>query len=370
MSATAKHIRSLTTHFPWTKTPLIIQAPMRLLSGPKLAVAVSSAGGLGFVGPGAKPDHLESVLVETTKLISGFPTLSSLRAPLNERGTKINVLPVGIGIQTWAGNLQTTIEILEKAEQPPAIVWLFAPRHGQDELNEWAAGIRSACRSTQIWIQVASVADAVAAARSSQKPDVLVVQGTDAGGHSRTKGAGIITLLPEVRDALDSAGITDIPLIAAGGIADARGVAAGLTLGAAGVAMGTRFLASHEAEINAGYQRHILSATDGGQTTVRTQLYNHLRGTTNWPEPFDARGLINASWRDHKAGVSFEKNKEMHDEAMKKGEAAWGENGRTATYAGTNVGLVRDVKAAPDIVREVRAGIENVLTTALNNAGH
>lgn len=129
------------------------------------------------------------------------------------------------------------------------------------------------------------MADAIAAAPSS---DVLILQGTDAGGHSLKKGAGIITLLPEVSDALNNLRYGDIPLIATGGIADSRGVAAALTLGAAGVAMGTRLLASNEAAINPAYQKHVIEAQDGGQNTIRTQIYNHLRGTTDWPEPFDA----------------------------------------------------------------------------------
>ncbi len=330
---------------------------MRVISGPELAVAVSEAGGLGFIGPGIRPSDLESSLAEATSLISHSRTLHTYSSS--------SFLPIGVGFQTWAGDLTTASRILSTYH--PAVVWLFAPRHGQRELDEWAHKIRSSSPSSKIWIQVASVTHALEAAQSPIPPDVLVIQGTDAGGHSLTKGAGIIVLLPEVADALSSIGkINDIPLIAAGGIADSRGAAAALTLGASGVVMGTRFLASREARINPGYQRHVVSTTDGGQTTVRTQLYNHLRGTMNWPSPFDARGLINASWRDHESGMSFEKNKELHDEAIKTGEDAWGEEGRTATYAGTVVGLVNEVKAAHEIVDEVRSGVEKRLTGVLD----
>lgn len=331
---------------------------MRVISGPELAVAVSEAGGLGFIGPGAKPSDLESALAEATSLISRSHTLQTHLSN--------SLLPIGVGFQTWAGDLTTASRIL--STHHPAVAWLFAPRHGQRELDEWAHGIRSSSPSTKIWIQVASVAHALEAAQSPNPPDVLVIQGTDAGGHSLTKGAGIITLLPEVADALSSIEkAKDIPLIAAGGIADSRGAAAAFVLGASGVAMGTRFLASKQARINLGYQRHVVSATDGGQSTVRTQLYNLLRGTMNWPSPFDARGLINASWRDHERGVSFETNKELHDEAMKKGEDAWGQEGRTATYAGTVVGLVKEVKPAAEIVEEVRSGIEAKLSGVLSD---
>lgn len=180
---------------------------------------------------------------------------------------------------------------------------------------------------------------------------------------SRSKGAGIITLLPEVHDAVNAGKSAEehIPLITAGGIIEHRGAAAAMVLGAAGVAMGTRFLASREATINKGYQRHVVDASDGGQNTVRTQLYNWLRGERDWPAGWDARGLINESWRDHEKGVEFEENMELYSEAAKKGEEAWGANGRMATYAGTGIGLVREVKGAGEIVAAVRDGIRKVI---------
>lgn len=217
--------------------------------------------------------------------------------------------------------------------------------------------------------------EARAAATSNERPDVLVVQGTDAGGHSRTRGASIMTLLPEIADALNDIDLTTtankksngrtfplIPLVAAGGIVDSRGVVAAAALGAAASALGTRFLASDEANITAGYVRHVLAAADGGQSTVRTQLYNHLRGTVDWPAGFDARGLANASWRDHEAGVSFEILKERHAEATSRGEKGWGEGeGRLATYAGTGVGLVRERMGAGRIVEQIRRGVRGVI---------
>jgi nitronate monooxygenase len=329
---------------------------MRILSGPELAIKVSEAGGLGFIGPGAQPEHLNATLNEAKELLK----TSSL-------STHSDVLPFGVGFQTWAGDLRVATESLRRTSV--AAVWLFAPRHGQDELDEWTEQIRQDSPGTQIWIQVASVKDAIAAATSKHRPDVLVIQGTDAGGHSLKQGAGIITLLPEVADAMEDSGVGDIPLVAAGGISDARGAAASLALGASGITLGTRLLASNEATINPGYRSHILTASDGGQTTVRTQLYNHLRGTTDWPEAFDARGLMNQSWRDHVGGMGFEEIKNLHAEAVGRGNDAWGEKGRTATYAGTGVGLVREVKGADEIVREVREGIVGVLEKARSLAG-
>ena len=142
---------------------------------------------------------------------------------------------------------------------------------------------RKAAPRTKVWVQVGSVKDAVEIARAC-KSDVLVVQGTDAGGHSLAQGAGIMSLLLEVADAVEALAkggtAEEMPLLmAAGGIVEGRGVAAALVLGAAGVTIGTRFLASAEANIAAGYRDEVVRASDGGQNTVKTKIYNSLRGT-------------------------------------------------------------------------------------------
>jgi nitronate monooxygenase len=355
---TKQSIRALKSTYPWTSTPLIVGAPMKSITGPPMAMAVSSAGGFGFIGPGDKPEDLESHLSKATELVTQSSAFSDTK----------NVLPIGIAVQTWTGDLGITRNILKASALGPAAAWLFAPRYGQTELDEWTRGIRDVSPQTKVWIQVSSVADAIAAARSKDRPDVLVVQGADAGGHSTTKGAGIVTLLPEVSDALSSIeGAANMPLIAAGGLTDSRGTSAAFVLGASGVALGTRFLATKEAQINPGYQKAVIDAWDGGQNTVRTQLYNHLRGTMGWPDAFDARGLVNQSWLDHERGLPFAENQSLYKEAMKKGADGWGSQGRMATYAGTGVGLIKEVKGAGDVVKELRNGISGVLGAAVES---
>ncbi|EGR45666.1 dehydrogenase [Trichoderma reesei QM6a] len=344
---TAELRRLLARPYPWAKKPFIVGAPMRIMAGPQLAVAVSAAGGLGFIGPQAKPDGLSADLDKARELVAAS---TSLRHPLL-------LLPVGVGYQVWNGDLKTATSDVEKHR--PCAVWLFAPRNGQSELDEWTVSLRGASRETQIWIQVGTLSDAVAAVNSSTPPDVLVVQGTEAGGHGMVRDTtGTIVLFPEVADAVKESGI---PVVAAGGIIDGRGAAAALALGAAGVAMGTRFLASSEARIAKGYQDEVVRASDGAKNTLRTQLYNHLRGTFGWPEQFSPRTLINRSWIDHEAGVPFEKLQVLHDEAAKSGDAGWGPEGRLATYVGAGVGLVRSVQGAGEIVESVRNEARDIL---------
>jgi nitronate monooxygenase len=331
------HIHALKAVYPWISTPLIIGAPMRIFAGPDLAVAVTRAGGIGFMGPGAKPTDLDAILSQAKTLLgTSVPSRNSL-------------LPIGIGFQTFSADLLLASQAIQKYR--PCAVWLFAPRDGQKELDEWSKKVRNVSPGTKIWIQVGSVSDAVAAARSAAPPDVLVLQGSDAGGHGLAKGAGIISLLPEVADEL---GESNIPLIAAGGIADGRGVAAALSLGAAGAVMGTRFLAAKEARVSKGYQGDIVRVKDGGQNTARTTLYDELAGRTDWPPEYDGRNVVNQSILDHSEGVDFEENKKRYQEATKKGDDGWGENGRLTSYVGSAVGLVREVVGAEVIVKTVR----------------
>jgi nitronate monooxygenase len=298
---------------------------------------------LGFIGAGSDASTLEHELQQSKQLLKVEST--------------DGVLPVGVGFLLWAGDklLQDALPILERHK--PAAVWLFADEH-PDQLATWTKECRRVTSNkTKIWIQVGTVADALQAVKSCQ-PDVLVVQGSDAGGHGLEKCAGLISLLPEVDDAVSSyCRENNIPtptLIAAGGIMDGRGVAASIALGASGVVMGTRYLACPESNMAKGYQDAILQASDGGVNTARGKLYDSLRGTTDWPARYGGRSVLNESWHDAAKGMSFEENKKLHDEAIKKGDEGWGENARLTTYAGTGVGLVKDVKPAADVTRKVR----------------
>lgn len=178
-------------------------------------------------------------------------------------------LPLGVGFLLFAAKLESAAAVV--AKHRPAVVFLSCPRETQD-LATWANAMRAASPESRVWIQVPSVTAAVEVARLCA-PDVLVLQGADAGGHGGSPGAGLITLVPETRDALDAAGF-DTPIVGAGGISDGRGVAAALTCGAEGVLLGTAFLVSHEVDLPVKeYQDSILKATDGGNSTVRVDCF-------------------------------------------------------------------------------------------------
>lgn len=344
---------SLKKDYPWIQLPVITSAPMLPLSTGELAAAVSAAGGIGFIGLGNNVGTLDAQLslaaqhLQTTHKQVELDTLDP------------STLPVGVGFLTWGVNLDDVLPTLKKHR--PAAIWLFGA--GKEVMAStyasWITRVHAATDGlTKVWVQVGSVADVMSltaeATDPSSRPDVLVLQGLDAGGHGLKKGAGIITLVPEVRDALDSRGIRDIPLIAAGGIVDGRGVAAALCLGADGITMGTRFLACKQTAIKKGYQDELLRASDGGQNTVRTTIYDRLRGYNEWPEEYDGRGMVNQSYFDEQAGMKDEENIRLYEIEKGKGDDGWGVKGRMTSYAGTGVGLVKSVLTAEEIVVKTR----------------
>jgi NAD(P)H-dependent flavin oxidoreductase YrpB (nitropropane dioxygenase family) len=92
--------------------------------------------------------------------------------------------------------------------------------------------------------------------------DLIVAQGTEAGGH--TGEVSTMVLVPEVVDA-----VAPVPVLAAGGIARGRQVAAALALGAEGVWCGSVWLTTEEAETTAVVKDKFLAATSSD--TVRSR---------------------------------------------------------------------------------------------------
>lgn len=366
---------------------------MRLIATPALAHAVSKGGGLGFIGAGTDMSKLY------LWLSGAFD--KSIMDPVAY--CPETVLPVGVGIITHAASLITFKQALKDhvrrdRRPPPAAVWFFAPEDPQaSDLRPWIDAVREICTppavnsfaSTQdrslsyphIWYQAGSVREVIAAittngtsainpsAPGRQGIDVLVIQSSDAGGHGLNYGAGLTSLIPETLDAIDTEVASGtVPaaacphILAGGGIAEGRGAAAAIAAGAHGIVMGTRYLATPEAVIARGYQNEVIRANDGGQTTVRSGLYDTLRGTRHWPSRFGGRGVINRTWTDSAEGMNSDENERLYKEVEKTaGDKGWGPDGRMTTYAGTAVGLVNEIRDAAKVTEEIRDDCSSIL---------
>ena len=331
---------------------LSLSPPQWPVSPLPLAAAVSINGGLGLIG----------IVNDMTTL---DVELQSARQTLMDAGmipSSNSALPIGIGLLLFITPFDLAISVVKKHR--PAVVWLsFAS--SLSDFSVWASAIRAASPTTKVWIQLETVAAALEVVQSAT-PDVLVMQGSDAGGHGFEKSAGIVSLVPETIDALVGAGYGNLPILAAGGIADGRGVAAALSLGTSGVVMGTRFLVSSECVLHPRYREAILNARDGGQATVRTKVFDELRGPNIWPEPYDGRAIRNESWRDMHSGTDLVEIRRRYAEAADGEDGGYGEgvNGRTMIWAGAGVGLVNNIQSAGQILGEVRDEARKALERA------
>ena len=87
--------------------------------------------------------------------------------------------------------------------------------------------------------------------------DILVVQGTEAGGHCGE--VSTMVLLPEVIKAIKP--IRDVPVLAAGGIMTGRQMAACMAMGAAGAWTGSVWLATMESETTEIFREKMIAAS-------------------------------------------------------------------------------------------------------------
>jgi enoyl-[acyl-carrier protein] reductase II len=164
--------------------------------------------------------------------------------------------PFGVDLLTaFPDTLTSNVELLIEGGASTFVAGLGVPRHVIDLCHDRGVLVISMCG------KVEHARRALAAGC-----DVVVAQGTEAGGHTGT--VATFPLVPLIVDAIDGA----IPVVAAGGVFDGRGLAAALALGADGVWIGTRFIATPEARAVPGFRERIIEARE--DETVVTRAYS------------------------------------------------------------------------------------------------
>ena len=291
----------------------ILLAPMDLVADGRLVAAVDAAGGFGILGGGYG---------EEKWLVRELDLLDRSKARF------------GVGFITWSLAKQPRLLDLALERRPAAVMLSFG------SAGPFIDRIKRTAAIVICQVQSAALAKEAAAAGA----DILVAQGTEAGGHGVTRG--LVTLVPEIVDALGGRK----PVVAAGGIADGRGLAAALMLGAAGVLMGTRFYASQEAAGAQGAKERIREAT--GDDTLRSIVFDISRRNV-WPAPFTGRSLRNEH-ADRWFGREIELMRHLDEESAKYAAARdAGDFDIAAVIAGEAVGLIHDIPSAHDVIERV-----------------
>jgi len=309
----------------------IIQAAMGGVGGPRLAAAVSNAGGLGMLALWNVPPPVLHEQVQQTRALTARP--------------------FGVNLNLQWDQTERLKACLEERVPVISLFWgdpapLVDAAHGGDA----------------IVLHTASSADEARRAVASGV-DVVVAQGWEAGGHVR----GDIATLPLVPAVVDA--VTPVPVVAAGGIADGRGLAAALALGAAGAWIGTRFLSAPEAGIHPRYQALLLQAAE--TATVHTTLFDigwpdapHrvLRNKTYamWeaagrPAPGERPGETDVVARSGRMGEI------VRYRCYTAGADTEGDVDTLSLWAGQSVGLVSKRQPAAEIVREIAEEAEGIL---------
>lgn len=272
----------------WQGTPLarqlglrlpIIQAAMAGCSTPRLAAAVSAAGGLGSIaGAMLGPDRLREAIA-AVRAQTDAPFAVNLFAPLPAPSTD--------RVPEWAA--MTGVRPPEHFPPPPDVDGQLAVvAEERVPVFSFTFGIPRLTGLGAVTIGTATtVAEAVELERAGAS--AVVVQGHEAGGHrgsflrpAERSLIGTLALVPQVVDAVS------IPVVAAGGIMDGRGIAAALALGAQAVQLGTAFLACPEADTDEAHRR----ALAGDTTITKVLTGRHARAArTPVVERLEASGL-------------------------------------------------------------------------------
>jgi enoyl-[acyl-carrier protein] reductase II len=223
----------------------VMLAGMGGVSYHRLVAAVSEAGGFGCLG---------------ASTMSADQLVDEIRA-VKDATDK----PFGVDLLTAIPEqLEGNVDTLVRESVPVLVAGLGIPREVVTTCHEHNIIVVNMC---------GKVRHAIAAVEAAC--DLVVAQGTEAGGHT-----GTVATMPLVPQMVDAVG-DRVPVVAAGGIFDGRGLAAALALGADGVWIGTRFIATPEARSAPGYKDALLRTAEDGTVVSRAFTGKTLRAVRN-----------------------------------------------------------------------------------------
>lgn len=287
----------------------IIQAGMIWCSGWELASAVSNVGGLGIIGSGSMypeilREHIQKCKKATSKPFGVnvpllYPDIEKHIQVIIEEGVKI--------VFTSAGNPKTWTSILK--EKGITVVHVIANTKFAKKAEE--AGV-----------------------------DAIVAEGFEAGGHNGREETTTLCLIPMIKNAVK------IPVIAAGGIATGRAMLAAMALGADGVQIGSRFVASEESSAHINFKNRVIN-TPEGKTMLALKKLTPVRLIKNkfFEEVFAAE----------QRGASTEELQQILGRARAKKGMFEGDMEQGELEIGQISGLIKDIKPAAEIVKEIIA---------------
>ncbi|WP_436776307.1 nitronate monooxygenase [Yinghuangia sp. YIM S09857] len=280
-----------------------------------VVAAVTNAGGFGVLGAASHtPDQLEHELDWIDAHVAGRPYGVDLIAPATYAGKGEGGDPVGLWDRIPSEHRGFVGELLAshgvEPPEPPAAGQRRRPglteEHARDCLDiAFAHPIRLIANALGVppddmvargKAEGVAVAALVGTRRHAVRQveagvDLIVAQGTEAGGH--VGEVATMVLVPEVVDAVAEAAVVNgrepVPVLAAGGIVNGAQMAAALALGAAGVWTGSVWLTCEEAETAPATKAKFVAATSSDTVRSRSRTGKPCRQLRSaWTDAWDA----------------------------------------------------------------------------------
>lgn len=266
----------------------IVQAGMAGgITVPELVAAVSNAGGLGSLGAGyMTPDQIRNA-IRAIRSLTDQPFAVNLFIPgetdvdaetISRMNQMLQPYRTQLGIESpphldqAAESFEEQLEVVIE-EGVPVLSFTFGIPSSDSMQELKTKHIRTIGTAT-------TVKEATLLEQSGV--DLIVAQGSEAGGHRGTFAGkfedslvGTMALVPQIVDHVR------IPVIASGGIMDGRGIVASLALGASGAQMGTAFLTCAESGAHLKYKESLLHSTEESTRITRVFSGKPARGIKN-----------------------------------------------------------------------------------------
>ena len=296
----------------------ILMGGMSWAGTPKLAAAVSNAGGLGIIGAGAmRAEHLKAAIDQIRTLTDK---------------------PFGVNIILVSPSADELVDLVIQEHVPVVTFGAGNPSKYIERLKE-----------ANIKVIPVVASDNMARMMERIGADAVIAEGMESGGH-----IGEVTTLVLVNAVCRA---VSIPVVAAGGIADGKAMAAMFALGAEGIQMGTRFIATKEADTHQNF-KNLIVKSNIRDTVVTGATLGHPARVIETRFAKKVKELEVKSLQEAEEILVGSLRKAVVDGNIEEG----------SFMAGQCVGLIDEIKSVEDVIKDIINEFHSAVASIIQEA--